>query len=169
MSKMDKQIIDDSKYSYIGINTKKKQREILNLISYMKEVRDTAYPLKNSTVSELKVDSFVARKEKDIILVNGDLLLVDNELCERRTFEAYIMNIDSKVVRVYMDITRERVSDEPKMIRTMEEINLEDGVTVVTKYNQMEGIEEKTFMAKIDHADTLDFYSRQNVEQLSVL
>lgn len=168
MIKKDKQI-DNPNYCYLGINTNKKKKEILNILSCMKEIRDTAYPLKNSDITELKIDSFIARKEKDIILINGILLLIDGEKQEKRSFETYVMNMDTKQVRVYMDITRENVDDEPKMIRTTEEINLEKKITVVTKYNQIEGIEEKTFTVKISQEAYVDFLKRQNTEQLSAL
>lgn len=169
MKKMDKQNEIDSRYSYIGISSNKKKKEILYLLSYIKEIRDTAYPLKNSMISELKIDNFVARKEKDIILVNGELLLEDCDSCEKRSFEAYIMEINKNKYRVYLDVIREKNSDEPKMIRTIEEIDLNDKIKVITKYNQMEGIEEKTYTAEIEKGEEIDFYSRQNVEQLSVL
>lgn len=159
----------DKNYNYIGINSTKKQQEILNILSYIKEIRNTAYPLENSNITELKIDNFVARKEKDIILINGDLSLTDGDTFEKRTFEAYIMNIDTKEVRIYMDITRENVTNEPKMIRTTEEIIFGKEITVITKYNQMEGVEEKKFTSIINTNEPDDFWQIQATEQLSTL
>ena len=57
-------------YKYIGIPNRKKQSRIYNLLSCCKEIRDTAYPMKNSTVTELQIVEFTARKEKDLIYIN---------------------------------------------------------------------------------------------------
>ena len=67
------------------------QNKILDTLSYCKEIRDTAYPMKDSLVTELNLVEFTARKEKDLIYINGSLMLEDGCRHEVRTFEAYII------------------------------------------------------------------------------
>ena len=144
MTKKDMQILIEQYYRFIGISGAKKKNRIINLLSYCKEIRDTAYPMKGSKVSELELVEFVARKEKDLIYINGSLSLHDEE-SENRTFEAYIIeDKEEGHVRIYMDITRICVNDEPRMIRTSEVIReFEDKVEVVTTYASTDSIEEK--------------------------
>ncbi|MDE5888645.1 MAG: hypothetical protein K2H20_01350, partial [Bacilli bacterium] len=107
MNQKDMQNLVDQYYKYIGISSKKKQARILNLLSYCKEVRDTAYPMKDSEVTELEICEFVARKEKDLIYINGSLSLNDGDQKENRHFEAYVIEDKNEgKTRIYMDIIR---------------------------------------------------------------
>ena len=77
MIEKDMQILFEQRYRFIGISNKKKQEKIINLLSYCKEVRDTAYPIKGSQVTELQLVEFCACKEKDLIYINASTRLVD--------------------------------------------------------------------------------------------
>ena len=106
MKKEDK-ISLEQYYKYIGITSDKKKNRVLNLLKYCKEIRDTAYPLKDSLVTELYIVEFTARKEeKNLVYVNGSLSLNDGDRSEVRTFEAYIMDEVGEAT-VFLDITRE--------------------------------------------------------------
>ena len=146
MNKTDMQILLEQYYKFIGI-TKKAQKKILNILSYCKEIRDTAYPMKDSLVTELQLVEFTARKEKDLYYINGSLSLVDGDRSENRTFEAYIFeDKEEGKTRVYMDITRLCVEDEPKMIRTSETfVETADTVMGISKYAGCGYFEEKIY------------------------
>ena len=90
MDKKDMQLLIEQYYKFIGV-PKRMQNKILNTLSYCKEIRDTAYPMKDSLVTELQLVEFTARKEKDLIYINGSLMLEDGDKHEVRTFEAYII------------------------------------------------------------------------------
>ena len=124
---------------------KKKQTRIIDLLGYCKELRNTEYPLKGSDVRELELVEMSARKEKDIIYINGSLHLEDNGKSENRTFEAYILEEDDKTT-IYLDVTRLCVEDEPKMIRTSETfVETQDTVMSLTRYAGGACFEEKIF------------------------
>lgn len=158
-------------YKFIGIPNHKKQNRILNLLSYCKEIRDTAYPMKNSNVTELELVEFTARKEKDLIYINGSLSLNDGERFENRCFESYIIeDQDSDKTRIYMDITRLCVDDEPKMIRTSEEIlETEEKVITITAYSSSEEVEEKIFSTEIPKNVQEDYLYKEKAKQLCAL
>lgn len=170
MTQKDMQAILDQYYSFIGI-PKKSQKKILNILSYCKEIRDTAYPMKDSLVTELKLEEFTARKEKDLIYINGSLSLEDCDKKEVRTFETYIIeDKEENKTRVYMDITRIGVQDEPKMIRTTEDLIISDKkVTSVTVYASGESSEEKTFSQEFPKIDLGDYLLKEKITQLGAL
>ena len=171
MKEKEMQILMEQYYKFIGIPNRKKQSRILNLLSCCKEIRDTAYPMKNSTVTELQIVEFTARKEKDLIYINGSLSLVDVDRSENRCFESYIIEEpnDGKI-RVYMDITRLCVDDEPKMIRTSEEIvENETNITTITAYSSSEVSEGKVFSAEIPIIQEENDLFKQKAEQLCAL
>ncbi len=170
MNQKDMQIMMESYYRFIGI-PKKKQLEISRILSYCKEIRNTAYPLANSKVTELDVVEFTARKEKDIYYINGSLSLNDNDSYENRTFEAYIFtDNETGKQRVYMDITRLCPKDEPKMIRTSEEfIETSNTVIGVTIYSSSDTIESKTFTEEFPKHDTEDNILVKKNKQLRAL
>lgn len=164
------QVIDKS-YQYIGIAGKKKQQRILTILKYCKEIRDTAYPMQNSLVTELELTEFTARKEKDLIYINGSLLLKDGDQQENRYFEAYIIeNEDEDKIRVYMDITRLNVHDEPKMIRT-NEVLVEDehNIMAVTAYALNESAEEKIYSSEFSKDTDEEYTITNNIQQLSAI
>ena len=124
---------------------KKKQTRIIDILGYCKELRNTSYPLKGSNVRELELVEMSARKEKDIVYINGSLHLEDNGISENRVFEAYILEEDDKIT-VFLDVTRLCVEDEPKMIRTSETfVETQDTVMSLTKYAGGACFEEKIF------------------------
>ena len=171
MNEKDMENIMEQYYKFIGIPNRKKQNRILSILNYCKEIRDTAYPMKNSTVTELQIVEFTARKEKDLIYVTGSLSLTDGELSENRCFESYIIeDPEDGKIRVYTDITRLCVEDEPKMIRTSEEIIEKAGkVTTITTYSSSESSEEKTFSDEIIKENQEDFYYYEKAKQLCAL
>lgn len=171
MNKKDMQHLVEQYYKYIGISSKKKQARILNLLSYCKEIRDTAYPMHDSQVTELEIVEFVARKEKDLIYINGSLLLSDGGLLENRCFEAYIIeDKEEGKTRIYMDITRLNVHDEPKMIRTSEAI-IEDEfkVTSITAYSTTDSTEEKVFSSEFPLNPSEDYLIYKKAQQISAI
>ena len=124
---------------------KKKQTRIIDILGYCKELRNTAYPMSNSNVTQLELVEFIAHKEQDIFYINGSMSLVDGERSENRTFEAYILENEDKLT-VYLDVTRLCVEDEPKMIRTSETfVETQDTVMSLTKYAGGACFEEKIF------------------------
>ena len=171
MKEKDMQIIMEQYYKFIAIPNPKKQHRILNLLSYCKEIRDTAYPMKNSPVTELQIVEFTARKEKDLIYVNGSLSLVDGDRSENRCFESYIIEDKQEgKTRIYTDITRLCVNDEPKMIRTSEEIlENEQNAVVITAYSSSDVTEEKIFSTEIPKPQSEDFVYKQKAKQLCAL
>ena len=165
------QTLMEQYYKFIGIQSHKKQNRILNLLSYCKEIRDTAYPMKGSNVTELQIVEFTARKEKDLIYVNGSLSLIDGERSENRCFESYIIeDKESGKTRIYTDITRLCVDDEPKMIRTSEEIYENDEkITTITTYSSNDAAEEKIFAVEIPQPPQEDYLYREKAKQLCAL
>lgn len=161
----------DKCYQYIGITSKKKQQKILNILSYCKEIKDTAYPMQNSLVTELEITEFTARKEKDLIYINGSLTLRDGDQQENRYFEAYIIeNLEENKIRVYMDITRLNVHDEPKMIRTNEVlVENEHNIVSVTAYALNESTEEKIYSREFSKEQTDEVTISNNIQQLSAI
>lgn len=120
-------------YRLIGIPDRKRSR-IIEILGYCKELRDTAYPLKNSTVTELKIIEFTANKDKDIYTINGTLQLKDGDLEETRSFEANIIESPGEV-KVYLDITRLCKNEKPTLIRTSDSIfETNDSIITVTRY-----------------------------------
>lgn len=170
MNKNDMQVLFEQYFKFIGIS-KKYQKKILNTLSYCKEIRDTAYPMKDSKVTELQIVEFTARKEKDLYYINGSLSLLDGERSENRTFEAYIFEdkLEGKT-RIYMDITRLCVDDEPKMIRTSEDL-VEDANNIisVTMYASGDSAEEKVFSAEFPKNPTDDYIFNEKAKQISAL
>ncbi len=171
MKEKDMEILMEQYYKFIGINGKKKQHRILNLLSYCKEIRDTAYPMKDSNVTELKIVEFTARKDKDLIYVNGSLSLIDGERSENRCFESYIMeDKEEGRMRIYLDITRICVDDEPKMIRTCDEIlETDDRVITFTTYSSSEVSEAKVFSQEIPAYPDDNIIYHEKAEQLCAL
>lgn len=164
------QTLVEQYYKFIGI-PKRMQNKILDILSYCKEIRDTAYPMKGSLVTEVQLVEFTARKEKDLIYVNGSLALQDGDRCEYRTFEAYIIeDKEEGKTRVYMDISRLGVSDEPKMIRTSEDlIEDERNVISVTMYASGESSEEKVFSSEFPKNPSTDYVFKQKAKQIGAL
>ncbi len=170
MSEKELQKCYEDNYHFVGISSKKRQKRILQILSYCKEIRDTAYPMKDSNVTELSLDEFVARKENDIISITGKLSLKDNENIENRCFEAYILeNKETNETRVYMDTTRMCVNDEPKLIRTTETIiEIDSKVSVITNYASSETSEEKTISTEFNQNYDYNPFYRRNT-QISAL
>ena len=168
MRSKDMQNLFEESYKFIGISNKKKQEKIIKILNYCKEIRDTAYPIEDSNITELKLVEFLARKEKDLIYINGSLILTDYE-SERRTFEAYIIEDHDDSVRIYMDITRLDIEDEPKMIRTSEVIREQNNyIEIVTTYASTDSILEKVTTTKL-HPEEKDLFYQEKFQQLSAL
>lgn len=171
MKKKDMQNLVEQYYKFAGISSHKKQTRILNLLSYCKEIRDTAYPLKNSSVTELEIVEFTAHKEKDLIYINGSLCLRDGDNKEDRCFEAYIIeDKEDGNIRVYMDIVRINAEDEPKMIRTSEAIiESEQNIITITSYTTTDSNEEKTFSSEFPKNQDDYQILEKKVHQLSAI
>lgn len=170
MDNQDMQILVEQYYKFIGI-PKRMQNKILNTLSYCKEIRDTAYPMKDSLVTELELVEFTARKEKDLIYINGSLILEDGDRNEVRTFEAYIIEDKEEAkTRVYMDISRLGAEDEPKMIRTSEDL-IEKGknIIAITMYASGESSEEKTFSSEFPKNPSNDYMFKRKIKQIGAL
>ena len=151
-------------YVFDGIRLKKKQQKLVTLLSSCKEIRDTSYPLDNSTVRELTIESLHASKQKGYTYITGTLLLSDGEE-EYRNFVAYMTEKDNEY-HILMDITR--VNDkEPKMIRTTDIIvEEEDKIISHTSYCNIGLLEEKIFEEVFSKNYLEERYIR-NAEQLS--
>lgn len=120
-------------FRLIGIPDKKRSR-IIEILGYCKEIRDTAYPLKNSLTTELKIIEFTANRDKDIYTVNGILQLKDGGQVENRTFEANIIESPGEV-KVYLDITRQSINGKKNLIRTSDSIfETSQSIITVTRY-----------------------------------
>ena len=170
MNKKDMDILIEQYYKFVNLS-KRSKNKILNTLSYCKEIRDTAYPMKDSKVTELQIVELTAHKDKDFFYVNGSLSLVDGDRSENRTFEAYIMD-DKKEgkTRVFMDITRLCVEDEPKFIRTSDDlVEDEKNVMSVTMYASGYASEEKIFSAEFPKNPTNDYIYEEKAKQLSAL
>lgn len=155
-------------YRFVGIQ-KNRQEEIFNIISCCKEIRDTAYPIKDSFVTQLEIRQFVAVKEKDMISVSGDLMLVDSEVSEKRYFEAYIMD-NGNEVRVYLDVTRFGTTDEPRVIRTSEVIKeKKNRIEVVTKYEHGDVMFEQNYSNVLSRQEYEEEVRRSKFMEVSTL
>ena len=170
MNKKDKQLLVEQEFKFIGV-PKRMQNKIFNTLSYCKEVRDTAYPMKDSLITELKLTEFTARKEKDLIYINGSLTLEDGCKQEVRTFEAYIIeDKEEGKTRVYMDITRIGAEDEPKMIRTTEDlVEEEKNIIAITIYASGESSEEKSFSSEFPKNSSNDYVFKQKYKQIGAI
>lgn len=159
----------ESRYRFEGISGKKKQSRIFNILSYCKEIRNTAYPLKDSQVTEVQVVEFTARKDKDLVYINGSLLLKDGDKEESRWLDAYIFEDKNEgKTRVYMDIERLYVDDEPKLIRTSEDlIEDEKNVMSITVYASGDSSAKKEFVEEFSKNPTDDFVFQEKAQQLS--
>lgn len=154
-------------FIFDGIKNKKAQKKVLRLLKSCKEVRDTAYPLKNSKVTELNIVDIHARKQKDYIYVTGTLRLSDNENYENRTFEAYITSKEGED-HVLLDITRVDSKESSSMIRTTDIITeVDDNIISVTSYCGIGYLQEKIFSSEFSKAETENFEIQ--TQQLSVL
>lgn len=154
-------------FIFDGIKTKKAQSRVLRLLKSCKEIRDTAYPLKNSKVTELTLIDLHARKQKDYIYVTGTLSLSDNGLQENRTFEAYITSKEGED-HVLLDITRVDSKEGTSMIRTTDIITeANNSIISVTSYCGIGYLQEKIFSSEFpkEEAETFEIQT----QQLSVL
>lgn len=137
-------------YVFEGIKTKKAREQIIRLLKCCKEIRNTAYPLKNSSVTELSIVDLRAQKQKDYIYVTGTLLLKDNKEEETRTFEAYITNKENEN-HILLDITRIELKETPKMIRTTDIIREEEDLIISqTTYCGIGYLQEKSYQEELD-------------------
>lgn len=153
-------------YIFDGIKSKKAQQELLAVLKSCKEIRDTAYPLDNSVVTELKILDLHAQKQKDYIYVTGTLKLEDNDEVEMRTFEAYITNKE-KESHVLLDITRMN-NKNIGMIRTTDIITEKnDNIISITSYCGNDFLENKVFSTELPKESFKEVEIK--VEQLSVL
>ena len=152
-------------FIFEGLRTKKAQEKVLRLLKCCKEIRDTAYPLKDSTKTELSLTELKAQKQKDYIYVTGSLLLQDKNKEEHRTFEAYITSKASED-HVLLDITRIDLKSTPNMIRTTDIIvENESNITSVTTYCGIGYLQEKKYSEELDK----NLLSSLKTNQLSVL
>ena len=153
MNKNELNLLLEQCFNFIKI-PKRKQKRILDILSLCKEIRDTAYPMKGSNVTNLKIKEFNAVKEKDMYSINGILLLKDDAKEEERSFEAYIIeNIEE--TKVYMDIKRLNVKDKVKLIRTSEIITENDCATTVAT-NYQDALNNKTIFFEIPKYDEIN-------------
>ena len=160
-------ILQEKYYRYFGISSDKKKNRVFNLLKCCKEIRDTAYPLKDSSVTELRIVEFTAHKEKDLVYVNGSLALMDGDREENRIFDAYIMDANGEAT-VFLDITRVLVQDEPKMIRTTDKITEDEKNFIsVTTYAGLEATEKKCFSSEFPKEVAEEPYVEGNLKQLS--
>lgn len=166
------QILLEHYFKFINVPENKKKR-LATILSYCKEIRNTAYPLPNSKVTELELVEFTAyrtdnKKDKNLYCFNGSLSLNDGNRTENRVFDAYIfLNDEEGKVRVYMDVTRLNNPLKPKMIRTSEEFIFDkDNVLAITAYSSPLTNEEKTFTEEFPRKDQEDNYLENRIKQL---
>ena len=146
---MEKNLINDN-FIFEGIRSKKAQERIVKLLYCCKEIRDTAYPLDNSTITNLSIIDLKAQKQKDYIYITGTLLLKDKRKEEKRTFEAYITS-KTKEEHVLLDITRIGLKETPNMIRTTDVIEENDkDITSTTTYCGIGYLQEKIYSEQLD-------------------
>ena len=146
---MEKNLINDN-FIFEGIRSKKAQERIVKLLNCCKEIRDTAYPLENSTITNLSIVDLKAQKQKDYIYITGTLLLKDKRKEEKRTFEAYITS-KTKEEHVLLDITRIGLKETPNMIRTTDVIEENDkDITSTTTYCGIGYLQEKIYSEQLD-------------------
>ncbi len=169
MTEKDMQKLIESRFRFEGIRGKKKMCRIFNILSYCKEIRNTAYPMNDSLVTEVKLVEFCVRKEKDLIYINGSLSLEDGERSEQRWLDAYIIEEPTEgKIRVYMDIQRLGVEDEPKMIRTSEElIEDEKNIMSITVYASSDSSEKKEFVEEFPKREKEDLIYLETAQQIS--
>ena len=146
---MENNFINDN-FIFEGIRSKKAQDRIVKLLKCCKEIRDTAYPLDNSNITNLSIIDLKAQKQKDYIYITGTLLLKDKRQEEKRTFEAYITS-KTKEEHVLLDITRIGLKQTPNMIRTTDVI-IENGtsITSTTTYCGIGYLQEKIYSEQLD-------------------
>lgn len=169
MNERDKDLLMEQRFRFMGFSSKRKKYEVFNILSYCKEIRNTAYPMKDSLVTELTLVEFAAHKQKDHIYINGSMSLVDGDRSENRWLDAYIFEDKSEgKIRVYMDIERHFVEDEPKLIRTSEVlIEDEKNVMSITVYAGGEISEQKEFVEEFPKNITEDEYYNRKSKQIS--
>lgn len=165
MKKGQKVEIPDN-YVFDGIRTKKAQNKIIKLLKSCKEIRDTAYPLKDSAVTELTITELHAHKQKDYTYITGSLHLEDKNIYENRTFEAYITSKEGED-HVLLDITRIAPNQETNMIRTTDIIKEdENNIISITSYCGIGFLQEKVFSSEFPkNSETFEVQP----QQLSVL
>ena len=152
-------------FIFEGIKSKKTQEKIVKLLKCCKEIRNTAYPLKDSTITELSIIDLKAQKQKDYIYITGTLLLKEKRKEEKRTFEAYITS-KTKEEHVLLDITRIGLKETPNMIRTTDIIIENDSdIISTTTYCGIGYLQEKIYSEELDK----NLKPKLNKEQLSVL
>lgn len=153
-------------YVFDGIRLKKKQQKIVTLLSSCKEIRDTAYPLENSNVTELKITELYASKQKGYTYLSGSLCLEDGTEQENRSFVAYLTEKNNEY-HILLDITR-NIEGENKMIRTTDIISEEENTIIShTSYCSIGFLQEKVFSEEFPK-DYLD-NTPVKTEQLSAL
>ena len=159
----DERTISERYYVFQGINSNQKKEWLITSLFNCKEVRDTLYPLDNSDVKQLFIVEFHARKEKDMYVVNGSLLLEDKDRYEGRTFNAYISSSKGET-RVYLDIVRE--GTENKVVTMTEEyqktivtnekfVDAGDKILTVTSYSGIPGMVFEDEIPKRDRNNSL--------------
>lgn len=118
------EVLEEEFYRFQGPFKRKDKENLFRILSCCREIRNTKYPIHNSKNTELKIVEFQAHKESSMIHVNGSLSLDNDDKtdCENRTFDAYIIKEKDASTKVYLDITRLCVPEEPKMIRTNEQL-----------------------------------------------
>lgn len=156
----------EKSFVFEGIRLKKKQEKIVNLLSSCKEIRDTAYPLTDSNVTELEITDLYVLKQKDYVYLSGELLLEDNGVSEKRTFVAYLTE-RNKEYHILLDVTR-CLDNETKMIRTTDVIKeVDNHIESSTTYCSIDYFEEKVYFKEFPK-DYLDTFTNKT-EQLSAL
>ena len=139
---MTKDVKDN--FVFDGIRLKKRQQKIVTLLMSCKEIRDTAYPLENSNVTELTITELYASKQKGYTYISGSLSLEDGMAQEKRSFVAYLTEKNNEH-HILLDITR-NIDNENKMIRTTDIITEEkDNIVSQTSYCSIGFLQEKVF------------------------
>ena len=138
-------------FIFEGIKLKKRQQKIVTLLSSCKEVRDTAYPLDNSNVTELVIKELYASKQKGYTYLSGRLQLEDGEKEENRNFVAYLTEKNNEY-HILLDITR-NINGENRMIRTTDIIQEEEeNIISHTSYCSIGFLQEKEYCTKLQRA-----------------
>ncbi len=153
---------NNNNYVFEGIRLKKKQQKIVTLLSSCKEIRDTAYPLNNSSVTELIITKLNASKQKGYTYLSGSLSLQDGTEQEERTFVAYLTEKNNEY-HILLDITR-NIDGEKKMIRTTDIISEEENNIVShTSYCSIGFLQEKVFSEEFpkDYLDSTPVKTKQ--------
>ena len=153
---------NNNNYVFEGIRLKKKQQKIVTLLSSCKEIRDTAYPLNNSNITELIITKLNASKQKGYTYLSGSLSLQDGAEQEERTFVAYLTEKNNEY-HILLDITR-NIDGEKKMIRTTDIISEEENNIVShTSYCSIGFLQEKVFSEEFpkDYLDSTPVKTKQ--------